>query len=354
MYARAVWLRKSLTLVAVVLGAAACNTASASVDGSDLLGVFDAKTAAPTATAAAKAKGSSSAAPSAAPLVERDPGDPGCLAVRGKPEPLIRHTMGRPACRAAEILEWRDPSGAPRYACHYTPTETAKRGAIPLIVYFHDATLALDDPTSLPKMTSLRLKMESSDLTSDPKRIGFTMLAVQGRALGKGVMSGARFDTDYIATDNLDRVTVDAFIDTLIARGVVDPKRIYTMGMGTGAEMAATYAMMRPDRVAAYVAYAPAAPSADWQCPGPPPPGMVMYRACDTVTTCDSIEQWLRSQDRLGAQTSPLRLGEDNKEETNCAVKNKCSKKKGTMHHLRWPKGREKQMLQFLAGHALR
>ncbi len=34
-------------------------------------------------------------------------------------------------------------------------------------------------------------------------------------------------------------------------------------------------------------------------------------------------------------------------------MKNKCSKAKGTSNHERWPKGREEDILRFLAKHAL-
>lgn len=328
-----------------------CDPPSSTVDTAELHGVFEdggAQSSASASTSTARA----SASASAAPVVRaRNPGEADCVEERGEPAPVGR-IKGRPACRASEILEWRDPSGAPRYACLYTPSETEKRGPLPLVVFFHGSTLGLDDPTSLPKLTSLRSKMGSFDFTAESERKGFMMLAVQGRALAGSL--GATFDTSHVSADNLDKVATDHFIDTIAARSVVDKARIYAVGMGKGGEMAATYAMLRADRVAAFAAYAPSPAPAAWQCPGPPPPALVFYRACDAVVPCDTVESWLRRREATRAETKSTRLGEANREEPSCAVRNKCSKKKGEAHHYRWPRGREQEMLRFLAGHALK
>ncbi len=335
---------------------AACNSPSEKVDEKDLHGVFDDAGAKGASSAAPVRSGraSASASASVAPPVAHEPSDPACVRQNGEPSE-VRHVIGRPACRGAEVLEWRDPSGAPRYACVFTPAETAKKSPLPVLVYFHGSSPGLDDPASFSKLTSLRSKMESFDLTGDPAHRGFVVLGVQGRAIGKARASeGASFDTAHVAPDNLDKVTTDHFLDVLSERGLVDDKRVYAFGMGKGAEMAATYAMLRADRVAAFFAYAPSPPPASWQCPGPPPPAFVAYRACDTVTTCDAVETWLRSREGASAETRALRLGDDNREEPNCTPKNKCGKKKGEAHHYRWPKGREKDLLQFFASHRMK
>ena len=68
----------------------------------------------------------------------------------------------------------------------------------------------------------------------------------------------------------------------------------------------------------------------------------------------ESVEKWIAQREEAGAETRALRLGDDNALETNCATRNRCSDKKGQAHHLRWPKGREKELLEFLSGHALK
>ena len=81
---------------------------------------------------------------------------------------------------------------------------------------------------------------------------------------------------------------------------------------------------------------------------------MVAYRACDAAVKCEDTEAWLLDRDEERAETRRLRLGESDREEPSCAVKNKCSAKKGEAHHQRWPKGREKDFLAFLGAHSLR
>jgi hypothetical protein len=79
----------------------------------------------------------------------------------------------------------------------------------------------------------------------------------------------------------------------------------------------------------------------------------VVYRACDAVFSCESVERWLRARDAAAAETSSLRLGEAARDEPHCALRNRCSELKGSSHHARWPKPREADLLRFLAGHAL-
>jgi predicted esterase len=342
--ARALWL-------ATVFGAGlvACDAPSSSVDPNDLKGVFEKDAGAASASAAsasAKPRASASAAP-AKPPTERSPSDPGCVADRGSPTEPTR-VAGRPACRAASVREWRDPSGAPRYACLYAPGDAEKRGKRPLLVYFHGTGPGLDDPASLAKLTDLRKKLGDTDLGGEGK--GFNVLAIQGRALGG---MGLSYDADHVAPDNLDKVTADHFVDEAIGEGIVDERRIHAVGLGKGGQMAITYAMLRADRVAAFAAFAPVPPKAVWSCPGPPPPGLVVYRACDAVASCDVVEGWLLGRDEQRAETKRLRLDADGTEEPSCTVRNKCTPKKAEANHHRWPKGREKDILAFLAGYVL-
>jgi dienelactone hydrolase len=178
------------------------------------------------------------------------------------------------------------------------------------------------------------------------------VLAPQGRALKRG-KRGAIFETEYTGPDNIDVAAVDHFIAEIDRKGLVDKRRMYTLGASYGGHMAATFAMMRADRVAAYAAYAADAPRAVWSCPGPPPPGMVVYRACDGFFSCESVERWLRARDAQGAETAWLRLGEGDGEEPNCGFKNKCTPRRSEGNHRRWPKGREVDVLKFFARHAV-
>jgi poly(3-hydroxybutyrate) depolymerase len=353
----------------VSVPACTCATPSAEIDGGDLLGVFShdlsrdggrdgAADGGPrrgrgkhprNAGDAGPAPASSAGAPGTPIEGARAPIEGACVAVEGTPDHDIRRTLGRPPCRGAQILEWKDAEGAPRYACVVSPPGVETRAPLPLIVFFHDPD---DDPSSVDKKTALRKSGASLDLSGDPAHTGFIVLAPQGRHLHGG-KRGSVFDTDYTGADNVDVATVDHFVAELDGKGLVDHRRVYTLGASYGGHMAATYAMMRADRVAAFAAFATDAPRASWSCGGPPPPGLVVYRACDGFFSCESVERWLRARDAAEAETAWLRLGAGNEEEPSCETRNRCTPKRSEGNHHRWPKGREGDILAFFARHTL-
>lgn len=341
-----------------------CSAPSSSVDAGDLLGVFD-RDAGPrsdggiiairpkTSASAPQASASGSAAPPASAFVRAPGAQTGCVETRsasGAPPGVVR-TLGRPACRGGRVSEWRDANDAPRYLCVHGPTGDAAR-SLPLVLYFHGDTPGLDDPAALTKQTSLRGKTTTFSFDGGDGKKGFLLAVVQGRALANGER-GATYDIDAAPEENVDIQTADHFLGELVRGGQVDPGRVYALGIGRGADMAATYAMWRADRIAAFGGFAPVGARASWTCPAPPPPAFLIYRACDAVASCADVEAFLLARGQQRAETEALRLGEDNKTEPSCAVKNACSEKKGQMHHNRWPKGREEELLKFFAMHRL-
>ncbi|WP_437282855.1 prolyl oligopeptidase family serine peptidase [Sorangium sp. So ce375] len=371
-------LRRSRALLAALVGAglgiaAACSTPSSGVDGGDLLGVFERDAGAGTAdggqarpAVAGRDAGAAGSASAPAPQTPRKPearppSEGSCVAEQGRPRRELRKTLGRPPCRGAQVLEARDADGSPRYACVIAPSGVETRAPLPLIVFFHADG---DNPTSVDKETGLRKLGATWNLTGDPAHAGFIILAPQGRAF-KSPSQGERergtkmytaiapFDAEFTGEDNVDVTTVDAFVDKLLQQKLVDRRRIYALGASYGGHMAATYAMMRADRVAAFATFGSDAPPAEWACPGPPPPAMAIYRACDDVFPCESVERWLRARDALSAHTSFLRLDEASRDEPHCALRNRCSAKKGAINHARWPKSREADLLRFFAGRTL-
>lgn len=346
----------SVALLAVVPAVSSCSTPSSTVDGGDLLGVFDQDAGADAADAAADARAKDAGKPAKAPAVpagptkERRPVTGTCVAKQGEADRELRRTLGRPACRGDEILETRDADGSPRYACLMGARGAEARAPLPLIVFFHGPE---GTPATVDKRTAWKKLAAKFDVTSDPAHGGFLVLLPQGRLLRRD-RTGAIFDTDFIGEGNVDVALVDQLIADLTKRGLVDARRIYTVGESKGGLMAATYAMLRADKVAAFATFASDAPSASWTCADtPPPPALVMYRACDAITACDSVEQWVRAREKAQAETVALRLGDGTATELHCAMKNKCTKTKGTVNHERWPKGREEDILRFLAKHAL-
>ena len=80
--------------------------------------------------------------------------------------------------RGAQVMEWKDGEGSPRYACVVSPPGVETRAPLPLIVFFHDPG---DDPSAVHKKTGLPKSAASFDLSGDPAHTGFIVLAPQGR-----------------------------------------------------------------------------------------------------------------------------------------------------------------------------
>lgn len=348
---------RGLILLSVIFCGLATSVAceSADVDPHDLRGAFDkdasaraSSSASGRASASASARASANASASAlASAAPRDVPDTQCVTPTGTPKDVVR-IEGRPACRAAEVLEWRDGRGDPRYACIYSP-DLSNKSALPVLLFFHGTGPSIDDPSSLTKLTSLRTQQMSFKFpgTKDDAT-GFIVLGIQGRKLGEAVNT---FDSGHVDEKNLDVLATDEFLAKLEARGVVDRSRVYAMGFGGGATFALTYAALRPDRIAAVAAFAPPTAPASWECPTPPPPAWFTYRACDAIAPCEALESWVQKR---GGDTALVRVGDDAKTEPACSTRNKCTPKRATANHHRFPKGQEKAMLAFLGGHTLR
>lgn len=343
----------SMALVSMALGLGACD--SSDVDGGDIRGVFD-------HTASPSASGSTSTAPPAsAPSAtatatatiasrERAPIAKSCTAEEGEPTPRHRRYGKRPACRRARVLEYRDQDGTPRYGCVFESSKIEEAKPLPLVIFLHGE---FDDATALHDKTRLRALYHKLDLTGDPKHPGFVILSPQARKL-EGSHS-LRWDHGYRSRKNVDVITIDHFVDDLLAAGVVDARQIYVIGDSGGGRMAALYAMLRPDRVAAFGAYAADASTYRWTCDEPPTPAAILYRACDAIVPCADVEQWLAARSDARAPTFSLRLGSDKAREPSCALsKGACREKKGTANHHRWPKHNERELLDYLGRYSLR
>ncbi len=346
-------------LLAVLIAMAASGCESSKVEGRDLHGVFSARSAvaAASGSAASGAKPkappatgtatSSAAQPSIEPL-ERVPPQGQCIAKAGEPKQGTGRVGRRPACRGATILEHQGPERAPRYACVFSPRGATERAPLPLLIFFHDVH---DDPSALHKKTHLRKHYRTFDLSGEPQHAGFIVLAPQARRLA-GVL---RFDSDYHADENADVQALDKFVQQLQDQGLIDPTRIYALGHGRGGEMAALYSMLRPARVAAFATFASNAAAFRWSCSEPAPPAAILYRACDTTTPCADVEQWLAERERLSLPTMSLRLGSGKRTAASCALhQSRCRKSVGNNNHVRWPRGRETNILEYLARYSLR
>ncbi|MCC6522865.1 MAG: hypothetical protein IT373_09410 [Polyangiaceae bacterium] len=348
------------TLALGVAGAWAsgCSTPSSELDGGDLRGVFDRTTStgagapsgssrdggAPRPKTRPSASASASAEPEPTVVPLRRPPVPGpCIDPHGEPAGKPDHFVGRPACRGARILEWKDPDGAPRYACVYAADDAANRAPLPAVLFFH---AEWDKPSAVGDRTKLRRRLGSFALSDDPRHAGFVVVAVQARR-------AEGWDVGYTARDNPDAVAADHFLGLLEAEGLVDVRRVYALGDARGGVMAALYAALRPDRIAAFAAFGADATRIGWTCAAPEPPAMALYRACDSVVACDAVESWVDLRRRRGALTRALRLGPSKSEEPYCVPRAQCGENQGKANHARWPDLREEDVLEFFARYSL-
>ncbi len=320
------------------------------MDGSDLRGVFDhaSASAMPLAKVAPKAtrkrgKRESEGLPPPPPPTERTRVTGPCIKPGGKAAKMPRRKEGRPACRRARVLEQRAADATPRYGCVFSDRAAARRKPLPLVIFLHGE---YDDPTAVHRKTRLRRRYAKLDLSGDPKRSGFVVLAPQARRT-EGLL---RWDVGHHERENLDAVAFNGFIDVLLEEGAVDARQIYVIGESQGGVMAALYAHLYPERVAAFGTFGADASKLVWTCDQPPPPAAILYRACDTVTRCADVERWLGRRDEARAPTFSMRLGSAKATAPSCALSaSACRQKRGAANHARWPKPREREMLEYLS-----
>jgi hypothetical protein len=180
----------------------------------------------------------------------------------------------------------------------------------------------------------------------------------------------------------------DALIDLLVARGDVDPLRIYVVGWSNGGRMAQFYGLLRHahptaggNRVAAVVSYAGASPFAP-PVPDAPTcamrvartdlPVLLLNRDCDGAMACDARQAarfalppgsdmtgWKAQLTAVDPNVTLQLYDSDGRPTTVCAAR--CRRVPGLMNHLHWPDGiddksgrdHEVEILHFLNDHPL-
>ncbi len=209
-------------------------------------------------------------------------------------------------------LTFVDAEGNTRHHCRYTPPGAGAASKRPLVVWMHGGGGGL--ASDLYNFTLIRQKAEAYDLTGDPARLGFHVIAVQG--LSAHYPTGAPRDGhhhDFYFRDlaspstNRDVANVDRLIDEAVSAGDVDESRIYLMGWSNGGFFGQMYAISRHDtptaggnRVAGIALFSSADPfnnTSHDQSPScqldPYPtstvPIFLVSRACDIVT-CDQAQ----------------------------------------------------------------
>lgn len=200
-----------------------------------------------------------------------------CTPFGAPPRPLqATNALFQPTCITGgeRMADWTDAEGTTRTACLYEPAQASTDAPLPLVVYLHPSIFGPDISLAF---NNVRGGLETADLSGDPERPGFIMLAPYGRVTERyypfpddGLTPG--WDNWYrqLLPDrasrsvngeawpiNVDVAAIDHFLDEVVASGKVDTDRIYLMGWSNGSAMAVLYALNRPEIAAAAVYSSP-------------------------------------------------------------------------------------------------
>jgi len=319
-------------------------------------------------------------------------------------KPVCRTTeRDRPKFDDGEPLHWKDPAGADRYACLFKPVGAGLDSQRPLVVWLHGGGKGM--ACDVYNFTSIRQKAERQNLSGDPARPGFLLLAVQGRNLHYPTHADRDgHHHDFYFRDlaspsrNPDIANLDRLIDELVASGAVDPRRIYLMGWSNGGFMGQLYTIARHERatpggnrVAATAIFSTGDPFHNVHpdqkpsCqldpyPRSTAPIFLLSRSCDIVA-CDRAQADGLKSRRFQVEPGHIasdwvhdlesKVGDPNvawsivnsegKKVAACAPARQCRLIRGLQNHVRWPDGiadrsgidHEKEMLEFLRKHPL-
>jgi dienelactone hydrolase len=294
------------------------------------------------------------------------------------------------------IGPWNDGDGTARYACLYQPPNASPSKPLPLIVYLHPSLANAD---SVHRYTNLLDFLKTANVSDDPSRPGFILLAPQGRNASHYYpppdRTGNGWDNWYrqfnpageikaagkLYPENVDAATIDHFIVALEATGEVDRNRVYVTGWSNGGAMAYLYGLSRP-AIAAVGVYSAANPfrlRSD-PCPqdpvagapadyrqlkvfNPKVPSYQVHNACDIGGICPSAVALEKQLVDLGSSVSDTIIDRNQRATPLCnascgsdptsGVRNPFAAMVGLAHHLRWPRPWTAAMLDFFRRHPL-
>ena len=324
----------------------------------------------------------------------------GCNPFGNAPRSIVPDNTVTSCSGGTTIGPWADGDGTPRHACLYEPSFASAAKPLPLVVYLHPSLFTAD---TIPSATNLLSFRDSANVSGDPSRPGFILLAPQGRATthyypqpdDRGIgwdnwyrqlepSGGARVVDGVTYPQNVDAATIDHFIAEEVATGKVDTRRIYVTGWSNGAAMGYLYALNRPQIAAAAVYTAPN-PFRAFNDPCPQTPATLptsdaqvqiftrrawtyhVHNDCDIAGICPNGEL-LRSQLRplrvhftdviIDADMQRVRVCLDacgtNPDADMNPADNPLGFTVGSRNHTRWPSSWTQSMLNFFRKHRLR
>jgi dienelactone hydrolase len=324
-------------------------------------------------------------------------------------EPFFDDLWG-PTCigqGGRKMAEWQDSNGNTRESCLYLPKAASTDHKLPLVIYLHPSIAGPD--MSLP-ITNVRAQLNTADLTGDPARAGFIMVAPYGRVTDRfypfpdqGMSPGwdnwyrqvnpAGRDIDgqhYV--ENVDIASIDHYVAEVLATGMVDTSRVYVMGWSNGSAMATLYVLNRPNIAAAAIYSSPDPFQAfDDPCPqmpvttypkddtqlqltAPQVPIYQIHNDCDIGGICPNSDLLASSLADHHAGTMTMLMIDSFEEETGACLDacgtdptaayssafdlqtdlaNLPGLTLGTLNHLRWPDVWTDSMFRFLRDHPL-
>lgn len=312
----------------------------------------------------------------------------------GDPPAVIHHTFFAPYCgKGLRLGPWPDSDGTERYACLFEPPQVSASKPLPMVVWLHPSLLPV---ISVQWWTDLLKHHKDDDLSGDPQRPGFIVLAPAGRNTSHYYPwpddNGTGWDNWYrqfsktdVTVDgktykeNVDAAAIDHFIEAEVRTGKVDRSRIYVSGWSNGAAMAYAYGLSRPDIAAVGVFSSPNPYHMDPDaCPQTPVaaaprndaeieifnPGAATYQVhnnCDIVGLCPnslSLEDQLRG---AGVSTTDVIVDSARNQVSSCDAS--CGTNpagephrlylRGIYNHARWPDKWTGAMLEFFRQHPL-
>jgi predicted esterase len=320
-------------------------------------------------------------------------GDPPARVDRGWFARVV--TARNSVCLGGTLLgPWIDPNGDTRFACFYEPRHTDERGPLPMLVFLHPSETSAYSVV----LTGLLKLIDKGSLSDNDS--GFILLAPQGRYtthLYPGYDSnGLGWDNWYrqlspngsvtvgstAYDENADAVSIDHFIEEMLAEGRVDRRRIYLMGWSNGAAMALLYALNRSWVAAAAVYSAPdpfsalfdlctqtpvaAATESDGQARifNPHVPLMHVRNDCDIGGICPNGSRFAARVRAFGGNIEDVILDSSGLPVSSCDAACGTDEMadgqigtfaglRGMARHMRWPVQWNELMLGFLKRHPL-